>query len=71
MEEPSHLLIALDIQWDYLAAHGRYDLWSLCEQKFSNGAPSLFRVGYNVDKTKPNSLFDVNTCVPVFLTILT
>jgi len=65
---PDYLLIEPDIQWDYLAANGRHDLWSLCEKKFSWGTSR--RVAYNVDKTKPNELIDVDTCVPVYLTIV-
>ena len=68
-EGHSTILTALDIQWDYLAANGRYDLWSLCDQKFSSGTV-IRRVAYNVDKTKPNQSFDVDTCVPVYLTLV-
>jgi len=57
------------IQYDYLAAHGRYDLWSRCYKKYSETA-GVFRIAYNVDKTKTNPMFDVDTCLPVYLTII-
>jgi len=58
------------MQYHYLAAHGRYDLWSLCFKKYSD-AGGLYRVAYNVDKTKTNYYFEPETCVPVYLTIVT
>jgi len=56
-------------QFDVLAAHGRFDLWSLCVKKFSD-TYSEHRIAYNVDKTKPSNSIDVDTCVPVYLTIV-
>jgi len=66
---PDHPLITLDIQYDYLAAHGRFDLWSSCYKKFSE-TEGVYRIAYNVDMTKPNHMFDAETCVPAFLSIV-
>jgi len=67
---PDRSLTVFDLQYHYLAAHGRYDLWSLCYEKY-NESTGQYRLAYNVDKTKTTPEFDVGTCVPVYLTIVT
>ena len=57
------------MQYDFLAAHGRFDLWSSCYKKFSE-TEGVYRIAYNVDTTKTSPVFDVETCVPVHLSIV-
>lgn len=44
-------------------------MWSLCYKKWSETS-GAYRVAYNVDRTKNNTMFDVGTCAPVYLTIV-
>jgi len=62
-------LTALHKQFDLLAAHGRLNLWSFCDKKFTDTYTQR-RLDYNVDKAKSNNAFDVDTCVSVYSTIV-
>ena len=57
------------IQYDYLAAHSRFGLWSSCYEQFSE-TEGIYCIAYNVDMTNPNSMFDAENCVPVYLSIV-